>query len=328
MITTLRRCTAAAVAVALAGAPLHAFAQAAPPAPPAASAPAPSADSQAQASAHYARGVKLYQEDDFRAALIEFNRAYELAPNWAVLYNLGQSHYQLREYPDALRTLEKYVQEGGDAITPERRAQVDREIGELRGRVARVTAASNVDGADVALDGAPLGKTPFAEPVVVGEGRHQLTISKPGYLPATKVVDIAGSDNLTIRLDLTPEAPVLPSTPVVHDSPSYTVAAVGGAFAVAGIAVGTVFGVLAMNNKSSLGSECSAAKVCPSSAQGDIDAFSRNGTISTIGFGVGAAGLVLGGYFFFHEHAKGDAPQSTSLAPWIGPGAGGVAGTF
>jgi PEGA domain len=321
MTTMLRRCTAAVVAVALATAPLPVFAQAPPPPPPA-------DDAVAQASAHFQRGVKLYQEDDFRAALIEFTRAYELAPNWAVLYDLGQSQYQLRDYPTALRTLEQYVQQGGASISADKRSQVDREIAELRGRVARLTTQSNVDGADVSLDDAPIGKTPTTEPIAVGAGRHRLSVSKQGYVTETKVLDIAGGDSMTVRVDLTPEAPPLPATPTVSQSPNYTVAAVGGAFAVAGIAVGTVFGVLAMNNKSSLSSECNADKVCPSSAQDDINAFSRNGVVSTIGFGVGAAGLLVGGYFFFHERAKSDAPQSASVTPWIGPGAAGLTGSF
>ncbi|HEY6459174.1 MAG TPA: hypothetical protein VIY73_03455, partial [Polyangiaceae bacterium] len=66
------------------------------PAPASASGPAPSSDLSdlTQAREHFGRGVRMYQEDDFRGALIEFSRAYELAPNWAVLYNVGQSHYQ------------------------------------------------------------------------------------------------------------------------------------------------------------------------------------------------------------------------------------------
>jgi hypothetical protein len=331
MLTALRRCSAVAVTLAVAVAPLRATAQPDPSAPPAASAAAD--DPVAQASAHYVRGVKLYEEDDFRAALIEFNRAYELAPNWAVLYNLGQTHYQLREYPGALKTLDQYLREGGAGIAPDRWAQVEREITELRGRVARVTAVASVDGADVTLDDVPIGKTPSAEPVVVGEGRHRLTASKPGYVATTKVVDVAGGDEVTVRLDLSAGAQAVPLPP--REAPSYTVAIVGGLVAVTGIAAGTVFGVVAMNDKAALKSECNDDKVCPSSAQGDIDAFSRNGAISTVAFGIGAAGLVLGGYFFFHERAKDTRPgasrqssRATTFAPWIGPGAGGVAGTF
>jgi hypothetical protein len=326
MCTMLRRCTAVAVTVALAGASLPAVAQT-PPARPAA--PETPGDVTTQAAAHYARGVKLYQEDDFRAALIEFNRAYELAPNWAVLYNLGQSYYQLRDYPSALNTMEKYVQVGGANIPADRRSQVDREIGELRGRVAHVTLISNVAGADLTLDDASIGRTPLGTPIVVGEGRHKLTATKLGYVTTNKVVDIAGGDTLSIPIDLAQE----PTPVVVRERRNYAPAVVSGAFGVAGIAVGTVFGVLALGNKSNLNSACNSSKICPSSSQNDIDGLSRNGAISTVGFAVGAAGLLVGGYFFFHEQSKpqdetAPAPPAARIAPWIGPGAGGLIGTF
>ena len=331
MIPALGRRIAVAVTIVLAAAPLSALAQQARTEP---SPIEPPGDSVAQAAAHFARGVKLYQEDDFRAALIEFHRAYELAPNWAALYNVGQSQYQLREYPDALRTLERYVKEGGDAIAPDRRAQVDREIGELRGRVSRVVPVSNVDGADVALDDVALGvTTPTKEPLVVGEGRHRLTLTKSGYVTVTKSVDIAGGDSVTIRLDMSPAAPPVHVPP--PEPRSYTAAIVAGIFGGAGIAVGTTFGLLAVSDRSTLRSECNATKVCPSKAQDDIDAFSRNGTISTVGFGVGATGVVFATYFFFHERAQ-EGPRrldaasnrAATIRPWIGPGAGGIVGTF
>jgi hypothetical protein len=304
MKASLRRCTALAVALALAAAPIGALAQAPPPA---------GEDPIAQASAHFQRGVRLYQEDDFRASLIEFNRAYELAPNWAVLCNIGQSQYQLREYPAALKTLEKYVEAGGEAIPAERRAQVDREIAELRGRVAHVTLASNTQGADLTLDDAPLGKTPTGEAVVVGAGRHKFAASKVGFVATSKMVDITGGDILTVQLDLIPETP----TPaVVRSAPNYTAAIVSGAVGVAGIAVGTAFGIMAINNRSALNKDCDAAKVCPSASQGDINSYSTNGTISTVGFGVGVVGVALGAYFFFHERGK-EGSQSATFHPGV-----------
>jgi hypothetical protein len=315
------------------GAPRPAWAAGDPPSTPAASAsPAPSRDAVAQAGEHFSRGVKLYEEDDFRAALIEFNRAYELAPNWAVLYNVGQSAYQLRDYATALRTLEKYVGEGGDNLSPDRRAQVTREIAELRGRVAHVTIVSNVEGADVALDDTPLGKASSSDARLVGAGRHKVTVSHAGFATASQVVDIAGGDMLTIRLDLAPLAAPASATPVEHGAPSYAGAIVGGIAGVAGIAVGTVFGVLTMNTKSSLDSQCNGAKICPASAQNDIDAYTRDGALSGIGFGVGVVGLVLAGYSFFHEHAKesGAAPATAGLrvTPWLAPTSGGLTGSF
>jgi hypothetical protein len=295
----------------------------------------------ASARSHFAHGVKLYEEDDFRAALIEFTRAYELAPNWGVLYNVGQSYYQLRDYDNALRTLEKYVAQGGDQIPPDRRSQVQHEIEELRGRVAHVTIKASVPGADVTLDDAAIGKSPVGEAVLVSAGRHKLTASKVGYLPTTKLVDIAGGDNLTIALDLAPEphepAVVARTEPVAKtETPNYTAAAITAGVGVAGIALGTVFGVAAIDNKANLSKNCDALKTCPSSEQGEITAFSRNGTISTIGFAAGGAGLALGAYFFFHERSKESPQHPTSepatkhaaITPWLGFGSAGVSGSF
>ncbi len=302
--------------------------------------PKPSAAAVAQARVHFERAVKLYGEDDFRAALIEFNRAYELAPNWSVLYNVGQSYYQLRDYPNALRTLEKYVAQGGASIPADRRAQVDHEIDELRGRVAHVTLASNAVGAEVSVDDVPIGQTPITLPQLVGAGRHTFRATKAGSPPATQIVDIAGGDNLTVTLTFADAARVVPLAPVVAapppPRPSYVPAIAALAVGGAGIVAGAVFGGLAVGNKSSLDGECQG-KACPASAQGDIDAYARNGAVSTVAFVVGGAGLVAATVLFFVERGHEPPPPATgtsgaagrgSATPWISATAGGVQGTF
>jgi len=303
--------------------------------PPAKLAVAPSADLIAQARTHFERAVKLYGEDDFRAALIEFNRAYELAPNWSVLYNIGQSYYQLRDYPNAVGTLEKYVAQGGKAIPPDRRAQVDREIVELQGRVAHVTLHVSSPGAEVTLDDVPVGTSPITTATLVGAGRHTFRAEKVGFPPETKIVDVAGGDNLTVTLTFAAPTPgaVVPTTPVVAPppaKPNYTPAiatlVVGGV----GLAVGAVFGGLAIGNKSSLQGECKGT-ACPPSASGDVDSFNRNTTASTVGFAVGGAVVVAGVVLLVTAKGQPAAPAPAaglSIRPWVGPGAGGVSGSF
>jgi hypothetical protein len=284
-------------------------------------------DAKQQAAEHFGRAVRMYQEDDFRGALIEFNRAYELAPHWGVLYNIGQTQYQLRDYAAALKAMERYVDEGGADVPADRRAQVDRELAELRGRVAHVALASNVD-AEVAVDDVTLGRVAALQPVLVGAGRHKFSASKPGFVASSKVVDIAGGDTVTIRLALEPEPAASPAAP--REAPSYAAAILAGSVGVAGVAVGTIFGVLTVDGKSTLDRECGGTKACPSSAQTDIDAYSRNGTISGVAFGVGAAGLLVGGYLFFRERGRQAGPESTQahVAPWFGPTGAGVSGSF
>jgi hypothetical protein len=312
---SLRAAAVVALAAALAAAPTPARAE--------------KPDPVAQAREHFHRGVQLYDEDDFRAALIEFSRAYELAPNPAVLFNVGQSYYQLRDYAGALTTLERYLKESGDRVASERRAQVDRELQELRSRVAHVTLSCNVDGAEFALDDVALDRTAHP-PILVGAGRHKLTATRRGYVTASRVVDVAGGDEVDVRLDLT-RTP-REAAPAAHASPNYLPAGVAAAFGVAGVTVGAIFGMEAVGNQSTLQGECNGSRVCPASARDDVNAFSRNTTISTIAFSAGGIGLVAAGYFLLTA-PRGEAPPpsgpaAAAVSPWIGIGSAGVAGSF
>ena len=46
---------------------------------------------------HFMRGVELYQDEEYEAALAEFFRANEIAPHYGLLYNIiniASTHYQ------------------------------------------------------------------------------------------------------------------------------------------------------------------------------------------------------------------------------------------
>src|SRR5687768_14883146 len=91
-----------------------------------------------EARARFQRGVELYREGSFDAALAEFNKAYQLAPNYRVLYNLAQVQTERHDYIAAVKMMEKYLEEGGGDIAPERKDQVTKEIATLRGRVTEL----------------------------------------------------------------------------------------------------------------------------------------------------------------------------------------------
>jgi hypothetical protein len=248
-----------------------------------------------QARAHFQQGVKLAGETDFRAAIIEFQRAYDIAPNWSILFNIAQCHYELLEYAGALATFERYLAEGGTQVPLERREKVEKEIAELKGRVGRITIETNVAGVEIVIDEQSVGKTPLLEPAIVSAGRRKITASKDGYVTVTKLVDVAGNDALDIRLVLTAasrkdDGSVVAPRMVPRSS---TLTYLGFSLAGAGLAVGSVFGLIALNDRSDLDAECPSKKCGPSS-QKKIDALSRDATISTIGFGAALVGLGLG----------------------------------
>src|SRR5436190_16322961 len=93
------------------------------------------ADNTEEGRQHFQRGVQFYKEGDFRGALIEFKRAYEIAPNYKVLYNLGQTSLELQDYAAALTAFKRYVDEGAREVPKDRKQQVESEIKKLEGRV-------------------------------------------------------------------------------------------------------------------------------------------------------------------------------------------------
>jgi tetratricopeptide (TPR) repeat protein len=64
------------------------------------------AEAAREARERFQRGVELYKEGDYRAALLEFRHAYRLSPNPVVLFNIAQSHYELRDYAGAKTAFE------------------------------------------------------------------------------------------------------------------------------------------------------------------------------------------------------------------------------
>src|SRR6185369_3894831 len=117
----------------------------------------------------------FYKDHDFVAAMVEFKRAYELVPNYVVLYNIGQTARELKDYAAALTAYERYLRDGGAKVLAPRKKEVQGAIDELKKKVGAIKITTNVDGAEVLVDDVSVGKTPLADPVVVNVGRRKLS---------------------------------------------------------------------------------------------------------------------------------------------------------
>ncbi len=103
---------------------------------------------------------------------------------------------------------------------------------------------------------------------------------------------------------------------------------------VAGFVLTAVFGMSAVGDNSSLASMC-RHDVCPPAAEADREALHVNGVAANISLAVGIIGAAGGGLMFVWPALAG--PKATgatgpasalSVAPWLGAGMGGLAGTF
>lgn len=292
----------------------------------------PPADS-AEAFKHFDRGVKLADEEDWATALVEFERAYELHPDYRVLFNIAQCRYQMHDYPAALSAFQRYLAEGKDSIAADRRSKVEADIEVLRGRVGSLVVSAAAAGDEVLVDDVVVGTTPLTAPIVVRAGRHKVAARRAGITTFSRQVALAGEESLTIAIDsdvsrpLPPSAVVPSSSPAASARPTTVPAWLSFAVGAAGLGLGAYFGVVALDDKSKLDGQCTD-KICPPGAQPLVSSSQRAALASTICTAVGAGGLVGGAVYLAVASSGRRRPEGATAALLIGPGWLAGSGSF
>jgi hypothetical protein len=182
----------------------------------------------------------------------------------------------------------------------------------------------------------------------VDPGHHVVAV-KSKHSQGQAEVDVKEAEQKSLEVALTvvatpePEAPPQavpqqqqseePAAPVKSHSPT-VLTWIGIGLAGAGVATGSITGVMSLNKKSTLQSECTN-NICGPNQHSDYQAANTFALISTIGFAAAGAGAALAviSLVVGHEESAG-APASTPpesgllVHPWIGPASAGLVGTF
>lgn len=175
-------------------------------------APLAQADEKTEAQDRFKRGIDLYEEENFNAALIEFKRAYELVPAYQVLFNIARTCYQLRDYVCALKTYDRYLVDGGAQIEPSRREEVEKEITVVKRRVGTLTVAGT-KGSTITVDGTSVGEAPLPSPIQVNEGKRLIRATMVGREASEKMLEVGGGDSINLDLSLREPLAVSPTEP-------------------------------------------------------------------------------------------------------------------
>ena len=175
--------------------------------PPPAQPPPPGAPDEAKTI--YERALSLYALGRYAEAAPLFERAFELKPIPALLYNAAQAHRLAGHAERAVTLYESYLHLYGD---PSRKAEIEAHIAELKSAIAAHEHATTAPptGAEV----------PAAGPTASGPS------SAPAAAPSSET--------------LTASAPAKPK-PLLK-RPWFWAAVGGGALVIAGVVVGIVVG--------------------------------------------------------------------------------------
>jgi hypothetical protein len=281
-----------------------------------------------QASDRYTRGLQLYGQGEYVLALIEFERAYELIPNYKVLYNIAQVRIQLSRYAKAREALESYLQQGGEEIGSERRQQVHADLEMLAERTARLSIVTTQPGARILMDGVVVGTSPLSQPLLVNAGEHNVEVRKSGFETWTGRVTLAGRDerSLPVTLLATPQAKPPPKIVVERRtereivtggsrrSPMWISWAATGTLALGAGVVG-YFGINKANDLESMRTDYGVTR------QQLDDTKSSARTLFLISDLTGAAAVLMGGVALYLTLSTSDAPAPPSDRETTHPGA-------
>lgn len=205
----------------------------------------------AEASAHFNRGVELYHEGNLDAALTEFLRANELAPNYRLLYNMAQVQSERHDYVRAIELLSAYLRQGGAEISAARRKEVEQEAARLRQRVATLWVSADAENASLWINEERVASLPLPQPVLLNAGIVRVRVEADGRKPYATELNVAGGDQprLQVALEIA-QGPAAASQrgPQIDYTPVWV-----SGIATATLGVGTiVFGVLTTRTNSQL----------------------------------------------------------------------------
>jgi tetratricopeptide (TPR) repeat protein len=202
-----------------------------------------------EARRRFARGIELAEDGNFDAALVEMRRAYELAPSYRLLYNIGRVHQQLKDYARALDAYEEYLAKGGSEIPADRAADTNQRIGRLTERVGFLQIHSTEPDTEVSIDDRVIGKTPLEKPIRVNTGQRRVSALVPGRPRETRVVELAAGETKPVEFNLKLVETVLPPPPP-PPKPINVVPYVSWGVTAALAGAATAAGIVALNKAS------------------------------------------------------------------------------
>jgi hypothetical protein len=274
--------------------------------------PAPSdADTRAVAEMLFFTARGLMEAGRFSQACQKFTESYRLDPAAGTLLNLAVCHEKEGRIASAWGEFRQAIAEARKANRPDREELAQREISKIQADLPFVTisvpAQARVPGLRIARNGVPLNDAAWDTELPIDPGTNEITATAPKYKPQEKKIVIEKRQHLTVVIDPMDPTPVAKSFWTAQRQ--LGAAALGGGVALAG--VGAFFGALALNNRSKSFSNCPVFDGERRCTQVGADAMSMAQTdawISDVGIGVGAAAIVVGGYFLIWGHGP-DSPS-------------------
>jgi len=270
------------------------------------------AQDSAAADALFDAGLSEMKAGNYESGCPKLAESQRLDPRPGTLFTLAECESKgdklataYVHYEDYLRVFsrmsakEQKAQRGRDAVAKAAMESIGPEIPKLTLKLPSGAPSDVV----VIRNGTRLGKATFGVALPVDPGEQVVVVELADGSRNEQRITLAKGDQRELVLELpTPaEAPAPAPAPAAKaetrveaasGGSSNTLAWVLGGVGVAGIAVGSVTGAMVLGKKSTIDDHCNGNK-CDQEGLDAADSAKSLGLVSTIGFGVGVAGLAV-----------------------------------
>jgi hypothetical protein len=306
------------------------------------------AQEDAAAEALFNKGLSEMEAGHFEVACPTLKESQRLDPRMGTLFTLAECEAKGGRIASAVAHYDEYLRLFARLAPPQKASQSGRE----KVSAAQKAALSpQVPYVTLILRDAPAGTTvkwddmlfnlpALGVPLPVNPGEHVVTTQAPGAVSVVTRVSVDKAERKEIELKIGPQhsakaspaAPLAPSAALPTDAPRSEEADAGGSSAsrktwiygagglgAMGLVVGSITGALVLGKKGTIEDNCEGTR-CNAAGKEAADSAKSLGLVSTIGFGVGIAGLATAAVLLLTE------PKSAarSWTPLVADRSGGV----
>ncbi len=183
-----------------------------------------------------------YNANDYRGAYACYKALWRTEKSLRVAANLGNVEVELGKFREAIPHLEFVLD--NVPVGELRRAEIldktGRKLADAKQHVAIIHLELSPPVASVTLNGAIIGTSPLAEPLILDPGTYALAAARDGYNPLNHNLVAQAGQEPTIKLDMLPTTAGGPSGPRPPGDSTVSPAMIGISIATGVLALGAI----------------------------------------------------------------------------------------
>jgi len=276
----------------------------------------------AAAEALFRDGRAAAQRGDWETACPKLRESQRLDPAAGTLLNLADCEEHRGKVATAWQLFRQVV----DSLpaSDERAPIATKRASALEKRLPHMTVrlvGAAPPGVKVTRNEVDLSEASLGSALPVDPGAYTVTVSAPGRATTTTSVIIAEAASTSVDVHAGAPTDGAVGGELKTSSSTRTAGWVLGGIGVAGLAVGSVAGILTLGHKSTVNDNCNAdTKQCNATGYDAAQSGKTLGLVTTTGLVVGAVGVGIGAYLLL---SSGNGESHTAVtAGWMGSASG------